>query len=64
MTITTAALQEDVDAGRAAKVGEGIRKNASPEPHGVFYEKVARRDPAIPAPPKRDSAASTPRSGS
>jgi SSS family solute:Na+ symporter len=48
----TTALAEDVNAGRAAAVGEKILKTHAIEPSAVFYEKVARRDPADPASPK------------
>ncbi|MBN1939611.1 MAG: sodium:solute symporter family protein [Candidatus Aminicenantes bacterium] len=48
----TAALAEDVDAGRATAVGEKILKTHAIEPAAVFYEKVARQDPADPASPK------------
>jgi len=50
--ITTAAIQDDVDAGRAARVGEKIRRPHVIEPAAVFYEKVARQDPSDPASPK------------
>ncbi|MCX6569250.1 MAG: sodium:solute symporter family protein, partial [Candidatus Aminicenantes bacterium] len=50
--ITTQALREDVAAGRAAKVGEVIRKEHASPPEGIFYEKVARRDATDPASPR------------
>ncbi len=50
--ITTGALSEDVASGRADKVGQSIRKPHVIEPAAVFFEKVARRDPADPASPK------------
>ncbi|MBM3294376.1 MAG: sodium:solute symporter family protein [Candidatus Aminicenantes bacterium] len=50
--ITTAGLEDDVAAGRAASVGEKIRRPHLVEPAAVFYEKVARRDPSDPASPK------------
>ncbi len=50
--ITTQALREDVAAGRAAKVGEVIRKEHASPPEGIFYEKVARRDATNPASPR------------
>jgi SSS family solute:Na+ symporter len=50
--ITTQALREDVAAGRAAKVGEIIRKEHASPPEGIFYEKVARRDATDPASPR------------
>lgn len=46
--ITTKALREDVDAGRASAVGEAIRKQHLSEPAGIFYEKVARINPEDP----------------
>jgi SSS family solute:Na+ symporter len=52
VTITTGALTEDVAAGRAEKVGQAIRKPHVIEPAAVFFEKVARQDPADPASPK------------
>jgi SSS family solute:Na+ symporter len=52
VTITTQAVQEDVAAGRAAEVGEVIRKERANPPAGIFFEKVARRDPADPASPR------------
>jgi SSS family solute:Na+ symporter len=50
--ITTQALREDVAAGRAAKVGQVIRKEHASPPEGIFYEKVARRDVTNPASPR------------
>ena len=52
VTIATAALQEDVSAGRTGRVGEKIRRPYVIEPAAVFYEKVARQDPADPSSPK------------
>jgi SSS family solute:Na+ symporter len=52
VTITTQALREDVEAGRAAKVGEVIRKEHSNPPQGILFEKVARRDATDPASPR------------
>ena len=52
VVLTTEALAEDVAAGRAAGVGEPIRREHLVEPAAVFYEKVARVDPADPASPK------------
>jgi len=49
--IRTAALEDDVAAGRAVRVGEGIRKNRIMESTAVFYEKVARQDPIDPHSP-------------
>jgi SSS family solute:Na+ symporter len=50
--ITTQALRDDVAAGRAAKVGQVIRKERASPPEGIFYEKVARRDATDPASPR------------
>ncbi|HBB92538.1 MAG TPA: transporter [Bacteroidales bacterium] len=51
-TIRTKALQSDVDAGRAAKVGDKIEKSVVVAPVGVFFDKVARENPDDPASPK------------
>ncbi len=50
--ITTQAVREDVEAGRAAAVGEVIRKAHVNPPEGIFYEKVALTDPGNPSSPK------------
>ena len=50
--ITTQAVKEDLEAGRAAKVGEIIRKEHTNPPQGIFFEKVALTDPQDPASPK------------
>jgi SSS family solute:Na+ symporter len=52
VTIMTKAVLEDVEAGRAAAVGEVIRKEHASPPEGIFYEKVARIDPKDPDSPK------------
>jgi SSS family solute:Na+ symporter len=52
VTITTQAVKEDVAAGRAAEVGQVIRKEHVNPPEGIFFEKVARRDPADPDSPR------------
>lgn len=52
VSITTPAVREDVEAGRASAVGEIIRKTRTNPPEGVFYEKVVRVDPRDPASPK------------
>jgi SSS family solute:Na+ symporter len=52
VTITTQAVREDVEAGRADKIGEVIRKDRTNPPQGIFFEKVARSDPKDPASPK------------
>lgn len=50
--ITTGAVAEDVAAGRAARIGESIAKEKRIEATGIFFDKVARRDPADPSSPK------------
>jgi SSS family solute:Na+ symporter len=52
VAITTRAVKEDVAAGRAAAVGEVIRRAHANPPEGIFYEKVALSDPQDPASPK------------
>jgi SSS family solute:Na+ symporter len=52
LTITTKALREDVAAGRAAAVGETIRKQRTNPPAGIFFEKVALVDPQDPQSPR------------
>jgi SSS family solute:Na+ symporter len=49
--IRTAALDSDVAAGRAVRVGERIQKTRIMESTAVFYEKVARQDPIDPNSP-------------
>jgi len=50
--ITTAALNEDVEAGRAVGLGQKIRRPHVIEPAAIFYEKVARIRPEDPDSPK------------
>jgi SSS family solute:Na+ symporter len=52
LTITTKALREDVEAGRAAAVGEIVRKTHVNPPAGIFFEKVALTDPKDPNSPR------------
>jgi len=52
VVVSTAALKSDVEAGRAEKVGQIIRKNHIIEPAGIFFESVARVNPDDPASPK------------
>ncbi len=52
VTITTQAVKEDVAAGRASEIGQVIRKEHVNPPAGIFFEKVARRDPADPDSPR------------
>ena len=49
--ITTHAVREDVEAGRAAEVGQVIRKERVNPPAGILYDKVARIDPSDPDSP-------------
>jgi solute:Na+ symporter, SSS family len=51
-SIRTKALQSDVDAGRAVKVGEKIEKTVTIAPVGVFFDKVARENPDDQTSPK------------
>jgi SSS family solute:Na+ symporter len=52
VTLTTQAVREDVEAGRATEVGQVIRKPHTNPPEGIFFEKVVRTDPEDPASPK------------
>jgi SSS family solute:Na+ symporter len=52
ITLATAALAEDVAAGRAERVGQTIRKPYLMEPAGIFFENIVRTDPADPHSPK------------
>ena len=52
VTIATKALQTDVEAGRALRVGEKITKQHVIESTGIFFEKVAKADPLDPNSPK------------
>ena len=52
VTITTSALTEDVEAGKAEYIGQSIQRQHTIEPAGVFFENVARTDPADPSSPK------------
>jgi SSS family solute:Na+ symporter len=47
--LKTQAVREDVEAGRAAKIGQVIHKEHTNPPAGIFFEKVARVDPKDPA---------------
>ncbi|MDW7680152.1 MAG: sodium:solute symporter family protein, partial [bacterium] len=49
VTVTTSALQEDVEAGRADKIGTSIEKEHIIAPAGVFFEHVARDNPEDPS---------------
>lgn len=50
--INTGALIEDVEAGRADRVGQTIKKRYVIEPVGVFFEQVVRENPDDPHSPK------------
>jgi SSS family solute:Na+ symporter len=52
VVITTGALDDDVAAGRAARVGEVLRKPHFITPAGVFFDNVVRLDPADPHSPR------------
>lgn len=52
ITITTGALEEDVESGIADYVGEPVEKQYTQEPVGILFDVVARSDPADPASPK------------
>ncbi len=46
------ALRDDVEKGRAEFIGQSIKKDHTIEAVGVFFENVARADPADPDSPK------------
>jgi len=46
--LTTKAVRDDVEAGRAAAIGEVIHKEHISPPAGIFFEKVARVHPEDP----------------
>ena len=52
VTITISALTEDVEAGKAEYIGQPIQRQHTIEPAGVFFENVARTNPADPSSPK------------
>ncbi|MCB1123274.1 MAG: sodium:solute symporter family protein, partial [Verrucomicrobiae bacterium] len=47
-TYKAPATAADVEAGRAAKVGDTILKEIRVEPKGIFFESIARVDPEDP----------------
>jgi SSS family solute:Na+ symporter len=53
VTVTVSALRDDVDKGRAEFIGQSIKKEHTIEAVGVFFENVARTDPADPDSPKK-----------
>jgi SSS family solute:Na+ symporter len=46
--ISTSALHEDVESGRAGHVGQTIKKEHVIQPAGIFFDSVARVDPEDP----------------
>lgn len=48
ITVTTRAMQEDVDAGRAQRVGETISKQRVIPAYPIFYDRIARENPDDP----------------
>ncbi len=47
----TPATHDDVEAGRAAKVGDTVEKEVRIEPKGIFFERVVRQNPEDPNSP-------------
>ena len=52
VTVTVNALREDVDKGRAEYISQPLQREHTIEPVGIFFENVARTDPANPDSPK------------
>ena len=52
VTVTVNALREDVDKGRAEYISQPLQREHTIEPVGIFFENVARTDPADPDSPK------------
>lgn len=52
VTISTKAVREDLDAGRAAAVGEAILRERTNPPEGIYFERVARTNPEDPGSPR------------
>jgi SSS family solute:Na+ symporter len=48
VTISTGALKEDVEAGRANNIGQVIKKEHTIQPAAIFFDKVALIDPKDP----------------
>jgi len=46
--VQTKAVEEDVAAGRAPRIGQMIEKTKTAPPAGIFYETVVRKNPADP----------------
>jgi len=51
VTITTKALQEDVESGRAEYVGQKIKKKKVHPPASIFFDRVIRENPEDPFSP-------------
>ncbi len=50
--VTTKALTKDVEAGRAEFIGQSIEKQHIIAPTGIFFDEIARTNPADPSSPK------------
>ncbi len=50
--VTTKALTEDVESGGAEFIGQSIEKQHVIAPTGIFFDKIARINPADPSSPK------------
>ena len=48
IVVSTKALQEDIDAGLAEKIGQEIQKSRVIPSYPIFYEDVARENPDDP----------------
>ena len=48
VTVTSGALTEDVEAGRAKEIGESVQKEHKIKPSGVFFDKVTLTNPKDP----------------
>jgi SSS family solute:Na+ symporter len=48
LTVTTKALQEDVEAGRAQRIGESITKHRVIPAYSIFFDRIARENPEDP----------------
>ncbi len=53
VTVTVSALRDDVEKKRAEFIGQSIKKEHTIEAVGIFFENVARTDPADPDSPKK-----------
>ena len=51
VTITTRAVESDVEAGLATFTGQKIEKHHTIQPTGIYFEKIARSDPGDPSAP-------------